>query len=66
MLTIGEYNFLCLTLRAMSHLKQSKRSNVVHGLVAGLGKMRADQSDSRLPALNLYTNETIGIHCQFL
>lgn len=42
-------DFLSLTLRAMSHLKQSGRSNVVYSLVKGLGQMRADGSDSKLP-----------------
>ena len=44
-------NFLDLSLIAMSHLKRVGRSTVVYGLVRGLGEMRADQSDSRLPVL---------------
>ena len=46
-------DFLCLTLRAMSHLKKAGRSNVIYGLVRGLGQMRADGSDSKLPALRM-------------
>ena len=46
-------DFLALTLRAMAHLKQTGRSNVVYGLVKGLGLMRADGSDSRFPALRM-------------
>ena len=46
-------DFLDLSLRAMAHLKRVGRSNVVYGLVRGLGEMRADQSDSRLPALRM-------------
>ena len=46
-------DFLDLSLRAMSHLKRVGRSTVVYGLVRGLGEMRADQSDSRLPVLRM-------------
>lgn len=59
-------DFLVLTLRAMSHLKQSGRSNVVYGLVKGLGQMRADGSDSKLPALRMpmgLLEYVVSFHC---
>lgn len=42
-------DFVKLSLRAMERLKQSGRENTVYGLVRGLGIMREDGSDSRLP-----------------
>ena len=44
-------DFLLLALNAMTHLKQTGCSNVAHGLVRGLGQMRADGSNSKLPTL---------------
>ena len=46
-------DFLLFALNAMSHLKQSGRSNIVYGLVRGLGQMRADGRDSKLPTLQM-------------
>ena len=46
-------DFLTLTLRAMTHLKQTGRSNVLYGLAKGLGQMRTDGTDSRFPALRM-------------
>lgn len=46
-------DFLRLCLKAMERLKEVGRFNVVYGLVRGLGTMREDNSDSRLPALRM-------------
>ena len=42
--------FLKLSIKAMSHLKRCGRTNIVYNLVRRLGEMRADKSDSLLPA----------------
>ena len=46
-------DFVKLSLAAMERLKQCGRHNIVYGLVHGLGIMREDKSDSRLPALRM-------------
>ncbi len=46
-------DFVSLCLKAMERLKQVGRYNVVYGMVRGLGTMREDNSDSRLPALRM-------------
>ncbi len=42
-------DFVKLCLRAMERLKHMGRYNLVYGLVCGLGTMREDGSDLRLP-----------------
>ncbi len=46
-------DFVKLSLEAMERLKQCGRHNIVYGLVHGLGIMREDKNDSRLPALRM-------------
>lgn len=46
-------DFIKLCLRSMERLKQLGKHNIVYGLVHGLGVMREDGSDSRLPALRM-------------
>ena len=46
-------DFIKLSLRAMERLKLLGRENTVYGLVRGLGIMREDGSDSRLPAMKM-------------
>ena len=43
-------DFLVFASKAMLHLHQSKRSNVVYKICKGIGELRHDQSDSRFPA----------------
>ena len=43
-------DFLQLSLSASQYLKQCKRGNVVYGVAKAIGRMRPDDSDSRLPA----------------
>ena len=42
-------DFITLAAKAMVHLKQSNRSNVLYNIAKGFGEMREDQSDSRFP-----------------
>ena len=72
-------DFIKLCLIAMERLKQMGRYNLVHGLVYGLGVMREDGSDSRLPTtkmpiglleyiISFYHSESINkvsINCAF-
>ena len=46
-------DFIKLSLRAMERLKLLGRENTIYGLVRGLGIMREDGSDSRLPAMKM-------------
>lgn len=43
-------DFLQLSLSASRYLKQCKLGNVVYGVAKAIGRMRPDDSDSRLPA----------------
>ena len=42
-------DFIELAVKAMIHLKENHRSNVLYNLVKGLGVMRQDKSDTRFP-----------------
>lgn len=42
-------DFLGLSLRAMSQLQDSSKSNILHGLARGVGTLREDGSDSLIP-----------------
>ena len=42
-------DFVELSAKAMVHLKESKRSNVLYSLAKGLGTLRCDNSDTRFP-----------------
>lgn len=46
-------DFIEQCLRDMARLKEFEKYNVVYGLVHGLGMMRDDGSDSRLPVLRM-------------
>ena len=70
-------DFLQLSLSASCYLKQCKRENVVYGVAKAVGRMRPDDSDSRLPAkrmpmgllehmLNFFNADSysqVGMHC---
>lgn len=43
-------DFLQLSLSASRYLKQCKRGDVMYGVAKAIGRMRPDDSDSRLPA----------------
>lgn len=45
--------FFDLCLKAVEHLRQVRRSNIVYGPVQGLETIRKDRSNSRLPALRM-------------
>lgn len=42
-------DFIELSAKAMVHLKESKRTNVLYSLAKGLGTLRCDESDTRFP-----------------
>ena len=44
------HNFLELSVKAMTHLQQCGRTNILYGLAKGLGTLRPDKSDSKFPA----------------
>ena len=44
-------DFIELAVKAMIHLKENHRSNVLYNLVKGLGVMRQDKSDTRFPMI---------------
>ena len=70
-------DFLQLSLSASCYLKQCKWENVVYGVAKAVGRMRPDDSDSRLPAkrmpmgllehmLNFFNADSysqVGMHC---
>lgn len=43
-------DFIQLSIAAMEHLKDCKRSNVVYSLVKAIGTMRPGNADSLMPA----------------
>ena len=59
-------DFIKLSLRAMERLKLLGRENTVYGLVRGLGIMREDGSDSRLPAMKMPMHGAFGVCYQLL
>ena len=42
-------DFIELSAKAMVHLKESKRTNVLYSLAKDLGTLRCDESDTRFP-----------------
>ena len=42
-------DFIELSVKAMFHLKESKRTNVPYSLAKGLGTLHCDKSDTRFP-----------------
>ena len=48
-------DFLKLVLDGLKHLRTCSRSNVIYGLARGIGSMRDDGSDSKLPARRMPT-----------
>ena len=48
-LNVPQY-YLELSVQAMLHLKECDRSNILYSLAKGLGTLRPDGSDSKIPA----------------